>query len=371
MKGAVRLVVVVTAVLAGAAAAAGAERMDCDRLFEEVVRSRRAPQVTINAADMTVRVETRAGFCIEPITAWTARKLPPGLEPAEPRPGEPAAEQLAPRRRPAPAAAPPTASVPMPPPVAPPPPPPEPAKPAEPFETHPLFKPQPPPPPPPEPARPAESVPPPRQPTYASACTREVAGLWRETGIVSGGITYRLYQVYTIDTDGDDRIDNVGFRFRAPGKPDINVRYFEPAGRTAGRDLPALRLPDEAVIKELCFGQAIFEEKVEAAPPPEEAAGPLKVPDLAAEMKARQAGIAPASAAPAADDPGWKWAVAAGAAFLIAIFAGIAWTLARRRRAAAYERLADGPSDDEEESGSGGEDDEESGSPRGKKGDWL
>ena len=72
-----------------------------------------------------------------------------------------------------------------------------------------------------------------------------------------GGVRYSLVRVYTIDLDSDNRVDDVGFRLKAPGKPDLAISYL--GGDLPGATLPELQLSDEGVIERLCFESRSFE----------------------------------------------------------------------------------------------------------------
>ncbi len=137
------------------------------------------------------------------------------------------------------------------------------------FKSHPQFAP-PAPTPGPKPRSEAPlATPPPAAPIAGVGVPRQVQAdtplsvrdcvpldkLWKPSRYPYAGVLYALSRVFTIDSDGDRQIDNIGFVLSAPDRPDIIFRYFDEPGRAAIDLFPSLALKDPRSISGICFGQ--------------------------------------------------------------------------------------------------------------------
>ncbi len=324
---------------------ARAARVDCGVLLKAAAKAGVTPTLYLDADYGITRLESGGDYCLEPIEEWRLRglhlkssgKTPPPQPEAAESPAPPPAPELAP-------AAPPEAArkAPAPPPAREP----APAAPPEAARKAPV------PPParelaPAAPPEPARAPPPPRPLETGEPCDRALDEFWRGTVVAVRGVSYRLDRVYTIDLDSDNRVDDVGFRLKAQGKPDLVISYLR--GDLPGGSIPDLRLSDEGVIERLCFGSLTIETA---------AAPSVAIPDLAAETRSRMkirfspkesgaAEEAEAAEETAADEdiPLWMWVVL-GLAVLMMGGGGTAWFF-----------LIRGQADDEDEED--GEEDEE------------
>lgn len=336
-----------------AAAAPGA---DCDALLEKAAKADEIPEIIIDSSTNSIRVRTSEGECVEQLSAPTDPSAAPGppesalqapqAAPAQPPAAAPVAE--APEPKPAPAA-------------------PKTAEPGKPFKVHPYFRPQPMPPPRSLGGAQGETV---KAPALSPAadCATDLKSLWEKGEHDIRGTTYWLSQVFTIDLDGDRRIDNVGFRLKAADMPELVIRYFAGPGQLAGRSVPTLRLDDEDVISGLCFGQVSFDKPRRQARKTEPPRA-FETPDLAKEM------VAKGKPAPAVTQAKWGGVVPEGLWTAIAALSGFVlatggigayltrrkWVPALKRRGKA--RRKDGGEEEDEEE----EADEEEAADEGAK----
>ena len=336
-----------------AAAAAGA---DCDALLEKAAKADEIPEIIIDSSTNSIRVRTSQGECVERLSAPTAPSAAPGppetavqapqTAPVTPPAAPPVA--VAPEPKAAPAA-PPVAEAPEPAPAAP-----KTAEPGKPFKTHPYFRAQPMPPPRSLGGPQGETA---KAPALSPAadCTTDLNSLWEKGEHDIRGTTYWLSQVFTIDLDGDRRIDNVGFRLKAADSPDLVIRYFADEDHLAARSVPTLKLDDEDVISRLCFGQASFNRPKPKGPKEELSPRAFETPDLEKEMMAKGK---PAAAVTQAERGGvvsnGLWVAIAAFSGLVLAAASTGIYLSRRIWLPALKRLGkarrkDGGEEEDEE----------------------
>lgn len=268
-------------------AAADAKEVGCKTLVRSVKATGEVPRVIVNSEKGMVRVEAVIGYCFEPIAQWTARKwenITP-LEVDRPQKTQETFQETPQEATPAPA--------------------------------RPRFP-------------PAIAIQP-ALPRPGGPCDRRLADYWKTGWHTIGGIFHWLDSVHTIDLDGDTWTDNLGFRFKTENGPDVVMRYFAAPGRKSAKSLPDLKLPAEAVIPRLCFGQLmlgrpltnVFKKK------------PFKLPDL--QKEATEKAEARARAAKNPDDGAVLWIIAAAGVLLVG-GGGLAFYLVRRRKAAVSDR---------------------------------
>jgi len=323
---------------------------DCDALLRALAETGEAPAIVINPADETVKIATSRGVCSESIEAWSKREpLPAGKSPA----GKPARKQdppTAPKAapttvvvKPVPVEKPAPAPAPVPKPaVSPPIPAPVPK-----LTTAPGFK-----------SSPPQPVSKPASPT--GACDYRLKEVWDSQVIEIEGIKHWLSRAFTLDLDDDHLADNVSFTFIAKGGGKRTIHYYGAAGELSGWSYPALKLPDETVIKRICFDDATYEK------PKFFEDAPLKPkwievdkPDLAGQMDAREKGIVYKPKAkrkkakkPEEDSlPWWVWALI-GAGVLAG--AGGLWAVLRKK---AGDEEKDGEDEDADDDEFGGKKD--------------
>ncbi len=291
--------------------AADAKEVGCKTLVGSVKATGEVPRVIVNSEKGVVRVEATIGYCFESIAQWTARKwediTPLEVDRPQKTQKTQGTRQEATR---APALAPETGTPPA----------------------RPQF-------PPPTAIQPA-------LPRPSGPCDARLKDYWRVGWHNIGGIPHWLDSVHTIDLDGDTWTDNVGFRFKTENAPDVVMRYFAAPGRKSAKSLPDLKLPAEAVIPRFCFGQLslgrpltnVFKKK------------PFELPDL--QKEATEKAEARAQAARNPDNGVALWTlVAAAVGVFLAGGGGLAFYLARRRKAAVLDHLEHmGGSEDADES---------------------
>jgi len=197
--------------LASSAVWAASEETDCDSLLRHVRTTKTSPTVTILAESASVRIEAQEKFCTEPIEKWASRD----------------AMEL-------------------------------PAPPAPPRETRKGHTPEPPPPVRPSGAGKARFAP---QKKERVPCEYKITDFWEMEQHQIKHITYWLTRVFTIDYNGDGATENIGFHLEAPDHKDIRLTYFGKGEEIEGRDVVSLRIDDESVIPEICFGQVTFARK--------------------------------------------------------------------------------------------------------------
>lgn len=102
--------------------------------------------------------------------------------------------------------------------------------------------------------------PPPKvDPDVAKLCDRLVTDFWAPGEYDIDGRMFWLSGVFTIDYNGDGRIDDVGFKLNAEGKIGNVLNYFPTSGdRLSGKTVASLKLDDERDISRLCADNVTF-----------------------------------------------------------------------------------------------------------------
>ncbi|MEE8394360.1 MAG: hypothetical protein V3R66_08445 [Rhodospirillales bacterium] len=222
-------------------AAAAEHEMECRVLLSRAKKAIEIPKVFHAKAWGIIHIQTSQGKCVEPIEVWRTRNLPwkvielaEGAEPPEfKRPPKPKPKPKSDPRIPLPKAD----EIFMPPEI-------------------------------------------PGGPSSSADCNRKLDEFWVQDWHNIKGREYWTSDVYTIDHNGDGVTDNIGFRLKRKGKPDLDIRYFAPMGQIPGIALSGLKLTDERVIPWICFGRITLTE-----PPVIELPKELSIrPDLAREM---------------------------------------------------------------------------------------
>ncbi len=145
---------------------------------------------------------------------------------------------------------------------------------------------------------------------------------------------YWLNRAFTLDEDHDGAVDNIGFILKADDKADLFIYYFPGPGRQSVSIAPMLRLKDDRGVKKTCFGQESFKKPLVVK---KELPGGFKVPDLAQEVKDRDAkankpGLPkPAKKKSFMGGAGLVFAIVMGTGLLLVIGGGAGYALARRR----------------------------------------
>ena len=319
------IAVVLAALLLGSSGAtpAQAAEMNCDTLIGKLKESGEFPKISINPADETVQVATSEGWCSESIETWSQRPLLPKTKPRkktrttspQPRPRRHYLTQE-PDRYPVP----------------------EPPKSSG------------------RTAAPAQ-----RLPAKPAACDRRLENFWNVQVTKVEGVKHWLFRVFTLDMDGDQRVDNVSFTFKDKSGAERIVHYFGVPGGISGSLIATLKLPDDGWIKRLCFGDLSFEKPEHFGQKPLVSKWiEIEKPDLAGEMEAKEKGVPYKSKVkkkkkPKVPDYGMTtgdWAAMGGGlvALLAAVGGGVFFI--RRRRKSAKGGDEDGE-DDEDEDGNG------------------
>jgi hypothetical protein len=308
------------AVVPGPYDRAAAKEVSCDILFERINKSGELPVIKIDAAKQIVHIRLPGHRCSEPIDIWTAREWQsPPPKSAKPAPTPPPPKEKT-------------------------------AKPSAPVETHPMFK---------EQAAPAQSPPTAPKPeaeetpadtgkmTAGSGCTKRLDEFWSWGEHIIEGFHYQLVGVFTVDLNGDRTTDNIGFKLTSTTMPDMVIRYFGAPGFVSARSIPSLRLPDDGVIAQLCFGQVALQEpksKPKAKKQPRKLFEPV---DLAKEMKAKQEQSEQSGSATVGSSKAtlFRWLAYAGIGLFLILAGGtVTYILLRRRRGGGS-----GEDDDDEE----------------------
>jgi len=288
---------------------AAAEEASCDNLFERISKSGELPVITIDAAKQIIHVRLPGQQCSEPIDVWTTReRKAPAPKAASPDPRQAGGDTT---------------------------------KPPAPLQTHPMFK---------ERAAPAK---PETEKVQAdtekrapgSACTRQLEEFWTWGSHLVEGVRYQLVEVFTIDLNGDGTTDNVGFKLTAPSMPDRVVRYIGAPGALSARSLPSLRLADDGVIADLCFGKVALEEPKSAPVTKKQPRKLFEPVDLAKEMKEKQE-RAKSVANGTSKDPLIRWLTYAGIGLFLILAGAVGFIMLQRWRAGKSE---DGDNEDEDE----------------------
>ena len=141
------------------------------------------------------------------------------------------------------------------------------------------------------PAPPLEPTREPMREPAVEPCNRQLKNFWRQTAISIHGVRYYLSQAFTIDQDNNGVTDNLGFTLKARGKPDMVIRYFASPGQISGRDLPGIGIGNDQPVSRFCFGRADFGDPPKDITPTADDGGSFKLPDLAKQMKRKEAGL--------------------------------------------------------------------------------
>ncbi|MBC8339766.1 MAG: hypothetical protein ISR51_07210 [Rhodospirillales bacterium] len=337
-----------------------AAEVGCETLMEWIAKSGEIPKISINPADETVKIITSRGTCSEPIETWAGR------DPGSPASAKKSKSKSQPEPEPKPKAvtAPPLAEQPF----------------GELKAREKTFTPE-----EPKPSKPVTlSVPAPvsaPKPVFKpadpqAACDYRLGEIWESQTIKIEGIEHWLARAFTMDMDGNLEVDNVSFTFVAKDTSEKIVHYFGALGEVSGRVYPALTLPDESLIRRLCFGDLKY-------PKPEFFAskklGPSLIdvdkPDLAAEMEAREKGVVykPKSkkkTPPKREEPTpwWMW-TAYGAGGLVVAGAGFFFLRSRKKKKKKSGDGEEGEDEEEEDAeDKDTEDEDEEGGKKPKKG---
>jgi len=102
--------------------------------------------------------------------------------------------------------------------------------------------------------------PPTRDPALSRRCDRDLATFWSPGEHEIEGNKFWLSGVFTVDLDGDGRIDDVGFKIKSDGRIGNILNYYPSTeGRLAGKNVKTLKLDDDKDIHRLCPGNVTFE----------------------------------------------------------------------------------------------------------------
>jgi hypothetical protein len=188
-------------------------------------------------------------------------------------------------------------------------------------------------------------------------CNRQLKEFWTAGARRISGRDYWLTKVFTIDKDGVDGVEDVGFRLRSDGGDDLLLHYRAGSHSHSAARVPSLALADETVISRLCFGQLDF------ATPEADVAMDTKGlafngPNLAAEIDAKMNGESePEKPADQSDDSTstLAWVGIVGGPPVGLAIGGFCFFLYRRRSA----NDADDEDDDAEDEDDDAEDEDD------------
>ncbi len=94
----------------------------------------------------------------------------------------------------------------------------------------------------------------------ALKCEWKLKDFWHGGAIDIKGKAYWLSGVFSIDLDGDGRVDNIGFKLQTRGRVGNVIRYFPVAtGQLSGQAIPDLALKDDNIVFKMCAGNLTFE----------------------------------------------------------------------------------------------------------------
>lgn len=206
----------------------------------------------------------------------------------------------------------------------------------------------------PKPAAPEPAAPKPTAPVpTGKLCDKSLSEFWKQGKHLIKGTTYWLSQVYTIDRNGDGITEDVGFRLKAKGKPDLLISYLADGNQISARSLPRLALPDETLIQRLCFGQLIFAELSKKQLVPVEKKKVFDIPDLAREMKIKTGEISEEPETAAKGDAEKTigttiWISIAAGLFVLFAAGGLIAFLTRRKWLPKLKKSAEDDDDDDD-----------------------
>ena len=91
-------------------------------------------------------------------------------------------------------------------------------------------------------------------------CDRDLATFWSPGEHEVEGNKSWLSGVFTVDLDGDGRVDDVGFKIKSEGRIGNILNYFPTTeGRLVGKNVRTLMLEDDKDVHRLCPGNVTFE----------------------------------------------------------------------------------------------------------------
>ncbi len=296
----------------------------CDESARLAIEAGEVLEVGISASDGTVKIRTPGGVCEETLGDWARWDAPAARRPTtiEPLPAPPEASPQTPAPAPAVQSTPARPSTKTaPPPVARE----RPPAPAEVRPTGPRF---------PTETRspPSESLPSYPVPWRQTTCA-PLSDYWRPAAFLVDGKVYHLARIFTIDQNGDNVVDNVGFILESAQAGALIVRYHARPGMFSASTVHGLGIEDGTAIARLCFGESTFSRtQVEAAPP---LVVPFRIPNLAAQLKEKEASALPPAKPKSPEPPLEAHEIAFGMTFFgVATLLGgaIAFVVIRRRR---------------------------------------
>jgi len=151
---------------------------------------------------------------------------------------------------------------------------------------------------------PAQKIPGPLPPVIApnpvvkpadpqAACDYRLSEIWESQVIKIENVEHWMARAFTLDLNADGEVDNISFTFVAKDESERVIHYTTAPGEISGRMYPALSLPDESVIRRLCFDDLTYKKPKffgsKNLPP---TLIEMENPDLAGRMKAKQQGVA-------------------------------------------------------------------------------
>ncbi|NQV48391.1 MAG: hypothetical protein HQ504_11515 [Rhodospirillaceae bacterium] len=108
--------------------------------------------------------------------------------------------------------------------------------------------------------------PPKKDDSLIKRCDRDISDFWQPGAHEIDGVKFWLSGVFTIDLDGDGRVDDVGFKIKSKGKIGNVLNYFPTTeGRLSGQTIKSLKLGNDSDIQRLCGDNVTF---VEPGPEP-------------------------------------------------------------------------------------------------------
>lgn len=160
--------------------------------------------------------------------------------------------------------------------------------------------------------------------------------LWSAGFHQIAGRQYWLGQAFTLDDNNDDVVDNVGFLLKSEGRPDVYIYYFPGPGLQSVITVPSLRLANDREARMACAGQVEFNKPSGDGPSSRKMAGAAesaKTPTSASRFQTRGNGKKEKQSSSSGffDGPGLYFVIAAGVGVLLIVFAGIYFSLSKRK----------------------------------------